>query len=304
MKKPLIYLMFSVYAAVMCLFLLSSCIESADSNTSAADTGGAEKTQKTETAESSSETNKTASETSDKNYLEMEFKEEIPIVSTSANINMWETPAWEKHIRNIDKGEEFIWSGISKKADTGKGTYNFYLVRAKDDKQGWIPGHSINDSGETGYPLLLEQTKLGAITEQCIVYKTPSISDPTDTYLEKMSIVAVSQKNPRSGWWKIRWVKNTDKIREWWVKAKNLTFAEIDLGAIKLYNLAEKTENKQTKQSLLNTLLSDYKNSVFISEIQKAHQKMISESIMPKKESEKENNSQSIESESNKQKKE
>ena len=147
--------------------------------------------------------------------------------------------------------------------------------------------------GKAGIPFCL--------TEQCIVYKSPSISDPTDKYLEKMTIVAVSQKDPRTGWWKVRWVKKTEELHEWWVKAKNLTFAEIDLGAIKLYNLAKNTDKQETKQSLMNTLLSDYKNSVFIEEIQKAHQEMISESMdtdenKQKSDSESENTEESTES--------
>lgn len=157
-----------------------------------------------------------------------------------------------KWLASMSIGEQITFTGekvldsVSKK--------DFSKVKLIDGKEGWTRSDFIVVGG-----------KVGAMTEEAVVYKRPDLLTKTDKKYSPMDIIAVM--TTQEDWIKVKGKRRTGKyVEESWIKSSNISESAVDIATAKYVTIAlsknDDTEKIKELREITNN--SDLSGSKFI----------------------------------------
>ena len=159
-----------------------------------------------------------------------------------------------KWLASIALGEKCTYLDQTKEDNTGTKTVTYYKIRLMDGKEGWAQSDLIS-----------LDSKPAALTQDADIYSRPDLLTKTNRSFSKMDIVAV--KSTQNDFIEVIGKRKEGKwIESGWIKANNVSYADVDIAVAKFASKALMIEDKEKRIQALNDIVgnTDFGGSVFI----------------------------------------
>ena len=156
-------------------------------------------------------------------------------------------------ITSLSLGEKLTWLGITQ-PDSAKPDRSYYKIMLSDSTIGWSSEYVI------------ARGEAGVVVSETPVFKRPDLITMTETSLEPMSFVAVTESE---GDW-VRIAGNQNKPKGW-IKLDAVSLQENDIAVGVIYTKLQENEDSKEKRQKLRNLITNpvFENSVFIDDLKK-----------------------------------
>ena len=193
--------------------------------------------------------------------------ERIPAVSIREGSALYAKPG-DEFLSYLSEGERLIYLGKKENSTvTGRESWSYALVERSDGSLGW----TLSD-------YLAEDTIPGVLLQETALYSQPSAANliPNER-IPIRQIVAVLQAKKFESYYSVRWnVPDTYVVKELYVRQSRVSLQEDDVAAARLMNLAVNDTDLESEIEQLETIVSEFPNSTFIPDVQKAMRYAIS----------------------------
>ncbi|MDZ7724965.1 MAG: SH3 domain-containing protein [candidate division KSB1 bacterium] len=161
-------------------------------------------------------------------------------------------------ITSLSLGEKLTWLGMTQ-PDSAKPERSYYKIMLSDSTIGWSSEYVI------------AQGEPGVVVSKTPVFKRPDLITMTETNLEPMSFVAVTESEGIG----LEIIGNQNKPKGW-VKLDAVSLQENDIAVGVIYTKLQEIEDSEERRQKLRNLITNpvFENSVFIDDLKEEWDEM------------------------------